>query len=235
MKNPRQLVQAAFDALRGHDYSRLASLCDPLSLQAFKQEMVDEYCPAFSVTDDPHPYSRVELTDEEYARLIEFLDPVRRLQSEFPSLTTIGQLLSMDTVALFATWMYANSAERFQDEMLRKPWETSDWALREQEENRNREPNYVIIGCVFDTPDIAHVLYHNELSALEALPEAYGEWLASASPVYREFMTAMHHRGLPILITCRRQPDASWRLVARKHFMLFGSFAVTPASGENET
>ncbi len=236
MQNPRQLVLTAFDALKARDYNTLASMCDPLSLCSFKQEMVDEYSPDVPAAEAEPAFAVVELNDEDYAELIEFLDPVRRLQSELPGLSTIEQLVSIDPVSLFATWMYAHSAEHFLDEKQRKPWESgSDWAPHDEKEDRKHELSYVIIGCAFDTPDIAHVLYRNEFSALEAYPEGYGEWFASASPAFRDFMAAMHHRGVPSVITCRRQSDGSWRLVASNHFMRFGLVGVTLAAGEDES
>src|SRR6476660_6759479 len=57
MEHPRQLVHAAFNALKARDYNGLASLCDRLSLASFKQEMVDQYCPAVSIAHDPFPRS----------------------------------------------------------------------------------------------------------------------------------------------------------------------------------
>jgi len=234
MENPRQLVHAAFYALKSRDYNGLASLCDPLSLASFKQEMVDEYCPALSTADDQHTHPPVELSEEEYAELVDVLDPVARMQSEFPTIRSLDQLISMDPIAVFATWMYASSAARFQDKTPRRPWEiSSEWKPGE-DQHRDSEPTYAIIGCVFASPDIAHVLYHNELSALESSPGGYGKWLSEALPVYRDFMNAMHHRGTPSLITCRRQSDGSWRLVARKDFMSAGTLGVTFISDENE-
>jgi len=234
MENPRPLVHAAFNALKARDYNGVASLCDPLSLASFKQEMVDEYCPAISTADDQHAHPPVELSEEEYIELIDVLDPVARMQSGFPTIPSLDQLISMDPATVFATWMYANSAERFEDKTPRRPWEiSSEWKPREDQHDR-RETNYAIIGCVFASPDIGHVLYHNELSALEASPDGYGKWLSEALPVYRDFMKAMHHRGIPSLITCRRQSDGSWLLVARKDFILVGNLGVTFISDENE-
>jgi len=234
MEHPRQLVHAAFNALKARDYNGLASLCDRLSLASFKQEMVDQYCPAVSIADDHDVHLPVELTEEEYAELIDVLDPVRQMQSEFPTIPSLDQLISMDPAAVFATWMYANSAEHFENKTPRRPWEISSEWKRGEDQHRDSEPNYAIIGCVFASPDIAHVLYHNELSALEASPDGYGKWLCQALPVYRDFMNAMHHRGIPSLITCRRQSDGSWLLVARKDFMLVGTLGVTFINDENE-
>ena len=92
------MVHAAFNALKSRDYNGLASLCDPLSLASFKQEMVDEYCPALSTADDQHTHPPVELSEEEYAELVDVLDPVARMQSEFPTIRSLDQLISMGEV-----------------------------------------------------------------------------------------------------------------------------------------
>ena len=236
MRTPKHVVQAAFEALAARDYNGLASLCDPLSLRSFKQETLEEYCGADDPGDEDLSANAIELTDEEYEDLIDLLDPVRHMQEEFPFLETIDQLKSTGPAELFAMWMYARSAEYFLDRKKRRPWESSaEWdAAHASGDRKTREPGYVIIGCVFDTPDIAHVLYRNEQSALEVMPEAHGEWLEKADPAFRDFMIAMHHRGDPIVITCRRQPDGAWLLVARKHFMLFGSFEARVVRPEDE-
>jgi hypothetical protein len=160
------------------------------------------------------------------------------VKTEFPTLDTLEQLQSMDAESLFATWMYCHSAERFDSRRKkRKPWEeTVDWEDEDEDDDdeTRREPKYAIIGCVFDSTDIAHVLYRNERSLLESYPDWYSEWVQSISDAYRDFMHAMHHRGDPILITCRKQPDGSWLLVAKKHFMLFGTLSVSLVSDEDE-
>ena len=233
MISPRTVVTAAFEALTLNDYRALAALCDPLSLLSFKTEMLEEfgddvgvsYPDASTSTMEP-----IELTDAEYAEYCELFDPVRRMQSEFPKLSSLAEFRELDPVDAFASWIEARTPERYlEGSSPRKPWEvSSQWKPDVRSSTRRRGwPRYVIIGCLFDSADIAHVLYRNELSPAEVFPEAYASSLATAPAACRDFMVAMHHRGDPILITCRRQDDGSWRLVAKRHFMLFGSLQVT--------
>ena len=235
MQTPRQLVSAAFNAMRARDYDELASMCDPLSLKSFRQEFLDEYCPIISDVVDHSPHPEIELTDEQYIELMELLDPIKRLKEEFGPATTIDGLVAMEPVRLFAAWLYAHSAERFSGKRLQRPWQSeTDRTSEDFDQNGTTEPRHEIIGCVFDTPEIAHVVYRLRLSAIEAIPDAYRGWFDSAAPAYRDFMTAMHHRGDPSLVTCRRQGDGSWRLIAKKHFMGFGAISISAVSSDDE-
>lgn len=229
-RTPRDAVTHAFAALKSRDYRALAELCDPISLRAFKAEMVEEYCGQYDAAaeDASRAGPAIELTDEQYEEWGKYLDPVRRLKTEFPDLSTVEELSAMAPVDVFASWLTAQSYDRFLDEhSSKKPWESgdSDWRGESSERRHNAWPDYQIIGCVYDSSDIAHVLYRNRLSAAEAAV-GYNDWLLHAPVEYREFMTAMHHRGDPIRVTCRRQSDGSWRLIAKRPFMLFGSLQI---------
>ena len=87
-------------------------------------------------------------------------------------------------------------------------------------------PRYEIVGCVFDSPDIAHVVYRPQASAQDVIGASYDDWLARAPSEYREYMIAMKHRGIPMLISCRRQKDGSWRLVGNRQFSFFSSLQI---------
>ena len=224
VKTARHVVTSAFAALKARDYLALAELCDPISLLSFKTEMVEEFCGKYRADDNDETSSTlrtIELTEEQYSEFCQCFDPVRLLKAEFPDLSTVEELSALEPVNLFATWLKGKSYDRFLDDLVSK----EPWRQDSLKKCPDSWPDYQIIGCVYDSPDIAYVLYRNRLSAADAA-EGYNDWLASAPAAHREFMTAMHHRGDPILVTCRRQSDASWRLVAKRHFMLFGSLEV---------
>jgi hypothetical protein len=63
--------------------------------------------------------------------------------------------------------------------------------------------------------------------------DVYERWFARWPSEYRDFVAALHHRGIPMLITCRKQADGSWRIVASRRFMLFGSLSVVQISRED--
>ena len=217
------------------NYDELAALCDPLSLKSFKQEFLDEFCPIISDVVDHSLHPEVELTEAEYFEMMQLLDPIEQLKEALGSATTVDGLSAMDPVRLFAAWLDTKSGDRFTSEPLRRPWDSeASWNPEDIVTNRKAEPKYEVIGCVFDTPDIAHVVYRLELSAKEALPDGYRDWFESAAPAYRDFMSAMHHRGDPSLVTCRRQGDGTWRLVAKKDFMGFGAVSISMVSNDDE-
>lgn len=74
--------------------------------------------------------------------------------------------------------------------------------------------------------DIAHVVYRPEVSPPERYADLYESWFAKWPTEYRDFVNALHHRGIPMIITCRKQDEGTWRIVASRRFMLFGSLQV---------
>jgi hypothetical protein len=230
LRTPEHTVTCAFAALKSKDYRALAELCDLLSLRSFKAEVIESFPCWGDEAGDSWARSTpvIELTDEQYEEWGKYLDPLRQLNAGFPDLSTVEELVAMEPVDVFASWLTAKSYDRYlAEDSSAEPWERSDseWRGDSPRDQRGQWPDYQIIGCVYDPPDIAHVLYRNRLSAAEA-SKGYDSWLSNTAPEHREFMTAMHHRGEPILITCRRQTDGSWRLVAKRHFMLFGSLEI---------
>ena len=83
-----------------------------------------------------------------------------------------------------------------------------------------------MLGSVTDAPDIAHVLYRPTATPAESYPEAYDKCLKEMSDEERRFVESMHHRGDPIVVTCRKQGDGSWKIVAKRNFFLLDSLDV---------
>ena len=229
MNTPRHVVAAAFEALRRNDWKGLALLCDPLSLDAFKIEMLEEFGDHFGEPDPDIPTSTmepIELDDEMYAEYMKYLHPDSMMKVEFPKLSTMDDLRHMEAVDAFACWMEGQASPgAAAADSSDEPWKNGA-PKTDSSDRRSDWPRYAIIGCVFDSPDIAHVVYRPEASPLEHYGDAWESWLSRAPAKYRDFMIAMHHRGIPMLITCRRQGDASWRLVANRRFSFFGSLQV---------
>jgi hypothetical protein len=234
-RTPRDAVTSAFAALKSKNYIALAELCDPISLRAFKAEMVDEYCERYRpASPGEATLPPIELTAEQYAEWREVFDPLKAVRSEFPDLSSPEDLRGMTPVELFSRWLSAQSFDCFLDEDDdREPWQADDasWSAEgSPARDGNDAPEYEIIGCVFGDPDIAHVLYRNRFSAADI----YGpDWISDSRVEYREFMDATHHRGDPTLISCRRQSDGSWRLIAKRTFMLFGSLQIIDVYGDD--
>lgn len=232
MNSPRLVVTLAFERLRNNDWFRLADLCDPLSLEAFKIEMLQQFGDQFGEPDPEIPAADIEpihLDDETYAEYMKYLHPDSMMKVEFPTLSSMDDLRTMPPVDAFASWLEGKANYRGLPEVgSEEPWETE---LREELEGDDpfddREwPAYEIVGCVFDTPDIAHVVYRPKCSARGVIGAGYDDWLARAPSEHRDYMIAMNHRGIPMLISCRRQKDGTWRLVANRQFSFFSSFRV---------
>jgi hypothetical protein len=232
MSTPRQVVAAAFDALRANDWKALASLCDPLSLDAFKIEMLEQFGDRFGEPDleiDSTELEPIHLDDEMYAEYMKYLHPDSMMKVEFPMLSTMDELRSLEPVDAFACWLegkanFGKTPKADSDEAwiaeLKAEFEDDSF-------NDGDWPRYEIVGCVFDSPEIAHVVYRPQASAQEVIGARYDEWLSRAPVEYRDYMTAMKHRGIPMLISCRRQKDGSWRLVGNRQFSFFSSIQVT--------
>jgi hypothetical protein len=62
MRTPEKVVDAAFEALNLEDWARLADLCDPVSLRAFKREMLEDFCGS---GDRDESTSEVDVVEEE--------------------------------------------------------------------------------------------------------------------------------------------------------------------------
>jgi len=232
MNTPRQVVTAAFDALRANDWKGLASLCDPLSLDAFRLEMLEEFGDQFG---DPDPDAStstlgpIELDDEHYLESMEHLHPDSRMKVVFPKLSTMDELRQLEPVEAFASWLEAQGSPREEVEDSREePWTKESHSVTETDSSAPRGVGlrYAIIGCVFDSMDIAYVIYRPAVFPPERYAEFYENWLSKAPAEYRDFMIAMHHRAIPTLIICRRQNDGSWALIANRRFMHFGSLQV---------
>jgi hypothetical protein len=124
MNTPRQIVTAAFEALRANDWKGLAALCDPLSLDAFKIEMLEEFGDRFGEPDPEESTSTlepVELDDEQFIEYMKYLHPDRMMKVEFPKLSTMDDLRQMEPVGAFASWLEGQAAPRkFLRELVRK-------------------------------------------------------------------------------------------------------------------
>ncbi len=226
MDTPRKLVAAAFELLQANDWKGLAAVCDPLSLRSFKAEMLEEFDDEDFLTDKVDSGLAVELDDDQYADYCKYLSPVSMLRVEFPMLSSVAELRALDSFETFALWLEGKaSGGRSEDDADTEAW-IPNKEVRALPENE-------VIGCVFASPDIAHVLYRRKLPA--TAHDGYRSWLSKARAEHQEFMAAMYHHGDPSLITCRRQSDGTWRLVAKRHFMLFGALQVTELRADDHT
>src|SRR5690242_4883983 len=112
MTNPVKVVDAAFQALNLEDWAGLADLCDPVSLRAFKREMLEEFCGSSDRDESTHEIDVVEEDDPEIRAAIEHdlailresWDPAERVRREFASVDSVDELREMEPGKMFARW-----------------------------------------------------------------------------------------------------------------------------------
>jgi hypothetical protein len=116
MRTPEKVVDAAFEALNLEDWARLADLCDPVSLRAFKREMLEDFCGSGDRDESTSEVDVVEEENPEIRAAIEhdiailrewWSSPANRVSNEFASVETVDELREMDPGKMFARWLQA--------------------------------------------------------------------------------------------------------------------------------
>jgi hypothetical protein len=194
--------------------------------------MLEEFGDRFGEPDPEESTSTlqpVELDDEQFVEYMKYLHPDSMMKVEFPKLSTMDDLRQMESADAFASWLEGQASPRKTlADPGQEPWKggSDATAAAESSPALMNYPCNTIIGCVFDSMDIAHVVYRPAVSLPERYADVYESWFARWPSEYGDFVAALHHRGIPMLITCRKQADGSWKIVASRRFMLFGSLSV---------
>jgi hypothetical protein len=234
MDSPADLLAAAFAALNLDDWAGFAALCDDVSLRAFKRETLEHYSvdhlfPPVDPEDLLESEPDMPLAAAEYkaAQMNEITSSAHRLKREFLTVKTVDELKELDPSRLFILWLQAHSPYRRAEleEENEEPWEIeAGWEPPVDDGKRaTRGYRYSVIGSVEDGPDIAHVLYRNDHTPDKIFPDEYPEWLADRPEDEQELIRQRHHHSYPLFVSCRRQPDNTWRLIADWHFIIVSS------------
>ena len=234
MKTPVEVLEAAFAALNIDDWSGFADLCDPVSLRAFKTETLD-----FHVDDDDRyeveaddliesePDMPRAVAEYQAARMNQVMDPARKLSREFLTIKSVEEVWETDPAKLFVLWLQACSpCRRLEVEGLEEePWEAdAAWDPPVTDGRKaTRGYRYSVIGSVTDGPDIAHVIYRTDHGVDKIFPKEYSEWIERKPADEQELARQLHHHSDLQFVTCRRQSDGSWRLIANRELRLISS------------
>ncbi len=207
---PIELFLAAIDALDREDWLRLASYCDPESLETFKTELVATLSP--SPAPDQTKLTATEMmkavptmpravAEYQLARFRERLDPRRRLRDEVPTVPSVDALESMTPLEVFAAWLEGRSHRRQIERNVEQRRMSRSTANDILAEGLHR-PTFSAIGFVKEGRTAGHVLYRTDAGS----PRPHTEMM--------------------------RKGDDGWRLVADRHFMLMHRAEVAAVHGD---
>ncbi len=219
--DPVALFNLAQSHLNREDWLGAARLCDPVSLRAFKREMLQSLAPSV-----PHPV----LTPEEYMKLqpdlprevaeyqanehARLTDPARRLRDELPGITSPEQLRSMEPAEIFAAWLEGRSPRAQIARLVEQGHVTAEVGATIAAHHMPPR-RYVALGAVPDGEHLAHVVFR----------DASEPWLDIAAQMdelpqdERALSRQLRPHSFARLAPCLRQPDGTWRLVADHRFM----------------
>jgi hypothetical protein len=234
VKTPLEVVNAAFDALNVEDWAGFAGFCDPVSLRAFKREILEEFGEysghwaggevdeEFEEDEDPELQAAI---DHDLALMDEWFGPAHRVRSEFESIETVDELREMDPGRAFARWLQAKSRNPYRSD---EPGEGEEWRRAGNSGSRKttRAYQYFAVGSVLDSPDIAYVIYRNANSPNDIYPGVMDGWEQSVPADEAELARLTHYLQRPQVVTCRKQADGSWRLLAGRSLSLVGTLEV---------
>lgn len=230
--SPEAAFRAAADAIAREDWHGVAGTCDPVSLAAFRRQLVAQ----FDRTESPGV-----LTVDEYLRhypempraVAEYhveqhkaqSDPVRQLRRELPDAEDVAHLKRLGPEEVFALWLAGRSPRREVERMLAEQG-IDPGSAASMLEQLTPSFAYEPVGAVADGERVAHVLYRmGGVHSEDDGPEA-AAWLAGLPVEERELTRELAGRQHPMVATCRRQPDGSWRLIADHGFLRLGSFGI---------
>ncbi|MEO8192857.1 MAG: hypothetical protein ABI681_03330 [Gemmatimonadales bacterium] len=237
MNTPSEVLNAAFDALNCEDWHAFGELYDPVSLRAFKRQILEDLSEEkhydISVDDllESDPDMPREVAEYQVAELNRCTSTESRLERELLTVESLDELREMEPAKVFCQWVKARSPHRRLEKETAsgEPWEAAaswDPDLESQSRKATRAYRYRVIGFVPDGPQMAHVLYRSEQTAEKLFPEEYPEWLQRRPEDEQQLARLVDLRADPAIATCRRQSDGSWRLVARNNFMVIGSLQI---------
>lgn len=225
-------MRAAIEIVNRADWHAAAGLCDPVSLVRFRRQLLEQLEP---------DATRFELTVEEYLRLSPDMpravaeyyvaqhrartDPGQRLREELPEISDLDSLRSMSPEAVFASWLDGRSPRRQIERLAAESRITPNRATLPTEVANAMFP-YIVIGAVADGQGVAHVLYRLDVTIGNPTNGEAEAWLARLPADERELAQDLSGREHPRVITCRKQTDGSWRLLAGYDFLGMGSTVV---------
>ena len=231
--DPLALFAAAVDALNRENWDGVAALCDPVSLSAFKRNLIDNLSPPAKETHNltatefmkAVPNMPRAVAEYQVSRFRETLDPKQRLRDQVPSVKSREDLESMDPARVFAAWLEGKSLRRQLGrnvDLKRMSRATASEVLAQD----TIHFNFQSLGSVADGDRIAHVIYRRDQFFRGPFPDDGDSWVARCSAPELELMRDIWGREHTLSVMARRQTDESWRLVADSDFLFISQIGL---------
>jgi hypothetical protein len=226
MKDPVKLFHAAVQGIEQERWRDVAELCDPVSLRAFKQSFLSQFDTAGLITWTIEELLRFSpgmpraVAEYQLAQIERQTDPAVRFSRDFPLLKDIAELRDLDPADVFARWLEGKSP-RGQILAAVRDGSISEAVAAAHGSDLGRLPPYEAIGAIKDGDDVAYVIWRFGKLETGEVPEEAMEELSAEE---QEF--ANIDEPHPSIALCRRQPDASWKLIAEQNFLHMGSISI---------
>lgn len=167
--SPTQTVQAAFDAYRDGDWSRLGSLVHPDALTAFRTAQLGSAVGYSLARNDSQTRGRnISITPRDFVTEAAIKQAEGIRVEQFPGKPTIGELARLSPKQFFVRWCAAATHDND-----RGPWRAIQGVGRQ------------IIGEIVENDTLAHVMYRLQVESVRlggkvvvmSLKKADGQWL----------------------------------------------------------
>jgi hypothetical protein len=227
--DPLELFRAAVEAYIAGDYPAVARLVDPVSLRAYKRQLLNRFEPRvrprlLTAEDilESSPEMPRAVAEYQVAQYRQSADPAAQLKLVLPGVSSLDQLRALDADQVLVTELEGRSIQRHIERAVAEE-HVGPEALHAVEELRRLHLSFAAIGVVEDGPSIAYVVYR--LSALEgyATTREFEDEIATLPTDEQQLAREMIGREQPRYAICRRQPDGGWLLHADYDFLSLGS------------
>jgi hypothetical protein len=233
MNTMDELFEAAVDAMDRRDWAGIARLCDPASMAIYRRNLLRRVRP--DRADTPLTVETLMQTQPEMPRdaaeyqvrmNARYTDPQAILQDEVPGIPDVAALEAMTAEEVFARHLASYEFDH-QIERARRHTTIPPELLEHARNQPWPEPGYVLLTTFDDGDRIGYVVYRrdygNEATSNDENRTDPGR--ADHTAEEKQLALDLAH-GYPEFAPCRRQPDGSWRLIAKEGFLGQGSFAV---------
>jgi hypothetical protein len=235
VKHPVEVISDSIAALNKEDWQAFTDLCDPVSVRRFKRQLVEQFTevgPRNSWTaedflsafpDMPRSVAEYRAAEVERQR-----HPEERLKLEIRNVDSVEELKSLEPSEVLIRWLQTRSPHEFWAEVA-ESWKEkgeNSWGCGES------LSRYTILGSVRDGPEISHVVFRHDWADSVTIDQPE-DWDTTIPSDERALSRLLEERS-PHAVTCRKQGDGSWRIVADRNLFFLEMLSVGDAGEERD-